>query len=364
METSTKNPTVRPVVPQVMSLSDSILSFYMHANNPELKGKFEKIPPFLPELELRGYEALVPEGKTPVWHYWREFVFDYLHERKSTNTIIAVLNSLRFIVRHGGLYTIEDINQPRTLKFILQEQGFKRNWTGSGSFNTYRKNIGIYFKWLEDLEVIEKNKVYNVRKIKEAKKFRPHFEEDQIKQIRKHLKARDGEEHEVWRNQLFFELAINTSARVGELLGIKLEDITVKNGVYSIRIYGSKQNNDIRPFYLPATSRDMFEHYLTVRKKLGREDDPYLFLSRRSGKNWTYNAGVARLCKQLSEELGFKVSMHKFRRSGATILDQHEIPLGKNMQHLGHTKTTTTASYIQPNPEHTKRSVALLDSIR
>lgn len=347
-----------------MSYSNSILSFYMYGKNPELKAKFESIPAFLPEVELRGYESLIPEGETPLWLYWKEYVFDYLYENKSTETIKAVLNALRFIVRQGRLYTTADVNTPIKLKLALQEQSFKRDWKGTGSFNTYRKNIGIYFKWLEDNGLIRESKIYNVRKLQESEKSRPYFSEEEIIQIRRHLKARECEEHEYWRNLLFFELAINTSSRVGELLKLKLEDISCKNGEYSIMISGDKTNCGKRPFFFPRRSREFFENYLTIRKKSGREDEQHLFLSRRIGKKWTYNSGVQRLCKQLGEELGFKINMHMFRRAGATILDLKGTSLERNMQQLRHTRPSTTASYIQPSAQQTKENVQILDNLR
>ncbi len=355
---------ISPITKPDTSCNASILNFYKYGGNPGLKEKFDKVPNFLPELELRGYEDLIPQEKTPLWEHWRAYAFDYLFERKSLKTVEAVLNALRFIVRQGGLYTIEDVNHPNQLKLTLQELSFKRNWKGTASYNTYRKNIGIFFKWLEDNEIIEASKIYKVRKLQESEKFRPHFEEEEIIQIREHLRLAECEEHEYWRNLLFFELAINTSARVGELLNLKLESITCKDGKYFITIRGDKTNNNARPFHFPKKSREYFEQYLSIRKKLGREEEPHLFLSRRIGKKWTYNAGVQRLCKQLSKALGFKVNMHKFRRSGATILDLHGVPLERNMQQLRHTRPSTTASYIQPSTEQTKKNVEILDSIR
>lgn len=293
----------------------------------------------------RGIELNAPRvPSTNLWKYWDEFVEHYMREGKSKITVRGVKSCMKFVCDKLGIKTIEDCNTPKILREALFKAQEERNWSGS-TFNTYRKNINTYFRWLSDMEYIEENKIMKIRKCKEVINEQRTLTEQEVDLVRARIMKRRQNRLERWRNLFLFDLLLLTGARPCELEEMQIRDIKKDDDGYTIIIQGRKQKGRKRFYRMPTSLRDTYEMYIKVRQDLGREET-CLFSSQSRRTGFKYK-GISGLFKRLSKELGFSITAYSVRRFVATILYLAEIPLKDIQQHMGHTRLTTTLRYVE-----------------
>jgi integrase/recombinase XerD len=318
----------------------------------------ETLLKLLDDDTTKTLKNLISSGETPLWHYWEEFVTDYIKEGRSKVTIGNVRDKLRFVTRILQIITIENCNQPVELRRKLFKIADERNWQPT-TINSYVKDLNTYFIWLEDMEYIQENKLRKFRKCKETENEQYSLQEDQIKQLQAHmLNRRQNHQVEVWRNKLFIELSILTGARPCELADIRFRDIVKTNNHYVLEIRGHKQKGKLRRYKLPTQIVSTFEMYLFQRQRIGREETS-LFISLSSKEGWTYK-GMTSLMKKLSKELGFRVHSYAIRRFVATKLWNKDTPLRDIMNHLGHNRISTTLKYVDKGSQLTQKGVDVM----
>lgn len=324
------------------------------------KSDLSPLTSLLSEEELEQYTKDIKEEETPLWKYWKEFVIDYLRSGYSEVTLQGVRDTVKFVIRRLNILSIEQCNSPKILKEALHTAKSERSWSNN-TFNDVKKRLITYFKWLEEMEYIEENKITKIRKCKPINKEQCALNEAQIKELMEHLHSRRQTRLERWRNTLFFGLSTITGARATELLAIQCQDIEKVHDTYKIIIRGTKTDGRPRPYRFPSWLRDTYEMYLHVRQSLGREE-PNLFVSTSKRTGWT-RRGLYGLTKRLSKELGFKVTPHPIRRYVATQLDEANLELKDIMRHLGHNRLKTTEKYIQRSHRLTDKGVDILSAV-
>jgi site-specific recombinase XerD len=298
----------------------------------------------LPQEELSKFGTSLLKGDTPLWKYWGEFVESYLAEGRSEVTVSGVRDALGIVLRHMGLYSIEQCNNRKILYDALHRVQASLNYSNS-SLNSYRGKIGTYFRWLEDMAYIESNEVKRVRKSKDEINEQYTLSHEQVQALRLHMVSRRQTKLDRWRNVLFVDLMIFTGARPCELLQLQCRDIVKDGSGYKLIIQGRKQKGRPRPYYLPSHIRDTYEMYVKVRQDLNREESN-LFISQSKRTGWT-EKGMRGIFKRLSKELGFKVIGYSMRRYTATKLYSEGMSLENIANYLGHTRISTTKRYIE-----------------
>lgn len=297
-----------------------------------------------PSSELQKLQALVPEGHTPIWKHWEEFVIQHCRLGKSLATIRSVRSGIRVLVRRGEVYSIELANDPKSMTQItldLQDQYSLRGNTR----NTYLKNLNTYFIWLEKNEYIAENKVRKVPKSTAIFHEQTCLDHEKAMHVFAHLRVREfGSTLERLRTILYVELLAYTGARPSELLAMPRDSI-YQDRRWMIRIDGKKLKGRIRYYDCPQYLIHLFLCYQQVREKFGRDEDS-LFVSMSSLNGWT-KSGVDNFFKRLSVEIGFQVNSYAFRRYVATQLDAQGVPVQDIGRHLGHLRTSTTERYIE-----------------
>lgn len=315
--------------------------------NPPAMSKFK----FLDDGELSAFELKVESGETALWKYWDEFADAYLKEGRSVVTVERVRDVLRFFVRRVGLYSIEQCNDRKSLYNLLFASKEQFRWSNV-TLNTYRKNLGTYFRWLFQMKYIDVNEVAEVRKVLDEMKEQPTLSHEEVNILRLQLQSRRQKRFERLRNTLFIELMIFTGARPCELLQLECRDILEEKQGYKLVIRGRKQKGRHRYYRLSSSLRDIFERYVDWRQNSGRWETN-LFISQSKRTGWT-DRGMRGLFKRLSKEVGFRVTAYMIRRYVATQLNSSGRSLEEIANYLGHTRTTTTKRYIE-------RSCALTD---
>lgn len=317
--------------------------------------------PLLNKEELSSLSFRVGVGSTPLWLYWLEFVKHYLREGKSEVTVLNVRDTLKFVIRNLKILTIEGCNNPVILREALFRIKDERNWSNV-TFNNCRKNLNTYFLWLECMDYIDENKIKKIRKCKEEQNEQYTLKEDQIRSILGQIRQRRQTKLERWRNDFFIGLLVVTGARPCELLQLQCRDVQkMKNGSYKVVIRGRKQKGRNRYYRIPSWVRDSYEMYVLKRQDLGREESN-LFVSSSKRTGWT-DKGMRGLFKRLSKELGFPVNAYGIRRFVATKLNAEGVDVKDIMNHLGHTRLSTTQRYIERSCCLTNKGVDVMGEV-
>ena len=143
------------------------------------------------------------------------------------------------------------------------------------------------------------------------------------------------------RNRLIIEMALGTGLRVSELANLKVDDIHIRKGQYSLTVNNGKGDKD-RVVGFNNKLKVLVQEYLDYRKSMSS----YLFASERGEKMTRF--GVGRVFKTMAAKAGLdsKHSIHTLRHTYATNLYKAS---GYNLRmvqkQLGHSSITTTTVY-------------------
>ncbi len=156
-------------------------------------------------------------------------------------------------------------------------------------------------------------------------------------------------------------LGVLTGLRVGEILGLRWQDVDLVNGllkveqaVYRGSLGSPKTKGSRRVIPLPETARDA----LSAFKGAGQE----LVFRTREGTPYQDNNLLHRELKPAGRKIGAPwLSWHTLRRTHATLLQAAGGSLKDASAQLGHSKLSTTHEiYTQPLPAHQRMAVEQL----
>jgi len=174
-------------------------------------------------------------------------------EGKSENTIqltrraVAYLNN--FLACDQLPMSVELIGADEIRAFILHlEQAYRfenhpfikshdRRLTGH-TINCYLRSIRAFWGWLLEEGFINSNPFTTIKIPKPPKKVITPFTEDQIQNL---LKAIDTSTSIGLRNYVIVLMFLDTGMRLGELIGLKMNDVDLKNRTMKVFGKGAKE---------------------------------------------------------------------------------------------------------------------------
>ncbi len=156
------------------------------------------------------------------------------------------------------------------------------------------------------------------------------------------------------RDRAIIEFLYATGIRVGELVGINIGDVDLREKM--VRVTGKRKKQRIVPFGEPALQALML--YMAETRNIFLNECPAadrdlqaLFLHRRGGRITTRSVGrlidkYIRLCSDIHD-----ISPHSLRHTFATHLLDSGADLRDIQELLGHARLTTTQIYTQVSME-------------
>lgn len=231
----------------------------------------------------------------------------------------------------------------------------------------YRRNLGSFFQWLTREEIIIKNPMLKVDRIKYTKVKESAFEDEEIERMRTVLRD--------WREKAMFEMLLSTGCRVNELVNIRLVDIDGD----AVTVLGKGQK--FRIVYMNAKAKIAVEHYLAERN----DTNPYLFaagdfmmcrswkggsgMKRQQEHEWWKHdnlvvknkpldaSSVRAVLKRAGDACGIEnVHPHRFRRTCATKALRAGMTIELVSKMLGHANLTTTQIYLDLTEDDLKQA--------
>jgi integrase len=148
----------------------------------------------------------------------------------------------------------------------------------------------------------------------------------------------------------------DTFARVGEINRLTWDDVDLQSR-YVILYTRKKKGGNLTPRKVPMTER-VFE--ILSRLRFERDKNvPWVFCNRYTDwksreKKVTAFGYRKTVLKTLCKKAGVReFTFHALRHSGASIMDNHSVPIGAIQRILGHENRTTTEIYLH-NIGHTE----------
>ena len=190
------------------------------------------------------------------------------------------------------------------------------------------------FGWLWREGLIESNPTNNIGAIKVQKKVREPYTEVEIET----LKSSCAASRHPLRDIAIISFLLATGCRVGEVVGIQRNDIDFQNKEVIVLGKGNKQ----RTVFFDDVTAMYIRRYLDDRLDL----HPALFLGSRMTALTT--GGIQDMLRRRGASANLQdVHPHKFRRTLATTLIAHGMPIQEVASILGHDKLDTTMKHIK-----------------
>lgn len=202
-----------------------------------------------------------------------------------------------------------------------------------------REIFSAYFNWLQREGLIDKNPTANLGAVKCAKKEKKTYTEIDIENLNQHCKT--------LRDRAIINFLGSTGCRISEMTNLNRDAVNPQALECIVHGKGNKE----RVVYMSPVAGMLISKYLESRK----DDNPALFVGL--GARRLQPGGVRAMLKILADAAGVDhVHPHKFRRTLATNLTRHGMPIQEVANILGHEKLDTTMEYIVLNKDDTKSS--------
>ena len=200
--------------------------------------------------------------------------------------------------------------------------------------------MSAYFGWLWREGLIEKNPMGNMGAIKVPKVQRKTFSETDIEKLVRESKTT--------RDAAIIRFLASTGCRISEMTGLNRDSVDFEKLECVVHGKGDKE----RVVFFSPVAGMILQEYLRSRT----DDEPALFLGCR--KERIQPGGVRNMLKQLAKVAGVQhVHPHKFRRTRATELCRHGMPIQAVAKILGHEKIDTTLRYVNIEREDLKNDL-------
>ena len=213
----------------------------------------------------------------------------------------------------------------------------KERGISDNTLEGYREIFSAYFNWLQRESLIERNPTANLGTIKVPKKTKMIYSDVELERLRQHC-------HNP-RDIAIMSFLGATGCRISEATALNRDSVDLQNLQCIVHGKGNKE----RMVFLDAVTGMQLSDYLDSRT----DGSEALFVGK-GGKRLQPGGVRAMLCK-LAEDAGVEhVHPHKFRRTLATNLTRHGMPIQEVAQILGHEKLDTTMEYVVLDNESTK----------
>lgn len=202
-----------------------------------------------------------------------------------------------------------------------------------------RQVFSAYFNWLQRESLIAHNPTANLGSIKCIKKVKQVYSDVDIERLKLGCKC--------IRDRAIVDFLLSTGCRISEMVQLNRSDVDLSTCECKVLGKGNKE----RVVYLSSVAAMQIRGYLSTRT----DDHEALFIGK--GTERLKPGGVRLMLNKLADNADVDhVHPHKFRRTLATNLIRHGMPIQEVAAILGHDKLDTTMQYVVLDQTETKNA--------
>lgn len=276
----------------------------------------------------------------------------YLRIEKNAS-IYTVNNYIRDITMFLDFMEKNKIHKIREITYDNVRMYLSYLYTRNLSKSSVSRNLSSlrsFYKWLIINNEIDSNPMELIISPKKDKKLPDYLNYENVEKI---LETPDISTSLGKRDSAILEMLYSTGIRVGELISIKLSDISFSNKMITVFGKGSKERNvlfgDTLAFKLKLYMEEGREKLLKEKKS------PILFLNHHG--NPLTERGVEDILARIIKKGGFDFSIHPhmLRHTFATHMLDNGADLKIVQELLGHENLSTTQIYTHVSNERLRR---------
>ena len=238
---------------------------------------------------------------------------------------------------------------PLTIRAFIAE--LHRSGIARSSIARKLATLRSFFRYLCREGALQANPAKLVSTPKLPKRLPSYLSVDEVDRL---LASQGSQDASGLRDRAILELFYASGIRLGELVGLDVHDLDLREGFVKVKGKGNKER--IVPVGSKATTA--LRRYLERRRELipgrgrGSLVPQALFLNRLGSR--LSARGVARILLKYLERcgLGPKITPHGLRHSYATHLLEAGADLRAIQELLGHSRLSTTQRYTHLNLDH------------
>jgi site-specific recombinase XerD len=231
-------------------------------------------------------------------------------EGKSPRTIQSYEEAaLQFVafLRNAGMPTVAaSITREHVESFLvaLRESG-KSSATCASRYRSLRQ----LFKWCEEEGEIPSSPMAKMRPPKIGEQHVDVFTDDELRRLFDSCK---GNTFEARRDTAILRLLVSTGARVGELAGLRVEDVNLDTGCALV----TGKSNVQRVLWFTAKTIKALDRYVRARTSYPHAVEPWLWLGKRGRMQ---QSGIQQMLRKRGAQAGVEhVHPHRFRHTFAS----------------------------------------------
>ena len=276
----------------------------------------------------------------------------WLRDGLAKNTLSAYRSDLALFAQwlaagNGSLLTVNDNVVDQYLAYLHGQEHPPKPATQRRLYSALRR----LYRWLLDERRIDADPLINIQRPAKSDRFPKTLSETQVEEL---LAAPDINVPIGLRDRALLELLYATGLRVSELIGLKLFELNLQDGVVRAMGKGSKE----RLVPLGEVAVLWLQRYLTEGRSAllkGLSCDEVFVTAR--GKGMTRQMAWS-LIKRYGTRVGIpreRISPHVLRHAFATHLLNHGADLRVVQMLLGHADISTTQVYTHVARERMKQ---------
>lgn len=215
------------------------------------------------------------------------------------------------------------------------------------SLNNERRVLSSFFTWAHDEEILPRNIMKRVTKIREQKKVKKPFTEEEMERLRAFAKND--------RDRAIIEFLYSTGCRVSEMCQLNRDDIDYEHRECIVLGKGNKQ----RKVFLSYRCISLLQQY--ERQRLDTCEALFVtwpcnkFFKRETAR--LNKSGVEIMIRNTGKRAGIeKAHPHRIRRTAATFALRRGMPIEQVSKMLGHESLNTTTIYASSTTDEVKSS--------
>ena len=275
----------------------------------------------------------IPEGDLSQDDLLKQYAAALAVQSRSQKTIDRYVYEIERMIKAVGV-PCGRVTVHHLRAYLAKE---KERGIGDSTLEGNRQIFSAFFNWLQRESLIEKNPTANLGPIKCAKKKKQIYSEVDIEKLNQHCSG--------IRDRAIIAFLGSTGCRISEMIELNRDAVNLEKLECVVHGKGDKE----RTVYMSEVAGMMVKEYLRSRK----DENEALFIGRQGGR--LQPGGVRCMLNKVAAAAGVEhVHPHKFRRTLATRLTRHGMPIQDVAAILGHDKLDTTMKYVVMNDEDVK----------